>query len=170
MARKILDGSIPNVKNDDCNITPSISHKKLQKNWILIDAENLVVGRLCAAIAKILKGKHKADYTPHVDCGDYVIVLNADKVKFTGRKEKQQIYYHHTGYPGGLKERTAQFVRSTKPEDIIMLGVKRMLSKGPLRNKIMTHLLVYKGTEHNHVAQNPQKLDFASLNRKNKVI
>ena len=170
MAKKILTGEIPNIKNSDHNITKSLSHLKLEKNFIHIDATSLVVGRVCSAIAKILKGKTKTNYTPHVDCGDYVVVTNAKKVKFTGTKEKQKMYYHHTEYPGGLKERTVKFVRSTKPEDIIRLAVKRMLAKGALRNKLMTHLFIYADENHKHAAQTPTTLDFASKNKKNIAI
>ncbi len=141
---------------------------EVDKKWVVIDADGLVVGRLAALIATRLKGKHKAIYTPHVDCGDNVIVVNADKVVFTGKKYEDKTYYHHTGYPGGIKARTPRMIIEGKhPERVIELAVERMLARGPLQRKIMGNLKVYKGPEHPHAAQNPVKLDIASMNRKN---
>lgn len=138
------------------------------KRWVLIDAEGLVVGRLAALIATRLRGKHRAIYTPHMDTGDYVIVVNAEKVVFTGKKAVQKVYYRHTGYPGGIKERRADKVLSGKhPERVVQKAVERMLPEGPLGKKVLTHLKVYKGPDHPHEAQAPTKLDIASLNRKN---
>jgi large subunit ribosomal protein L13 len=141
---------------------------EVEKKWILIDANGLVVGRLAALIATRLKGKHKPIYTPHVDCGDNIIVINADKVVFTGDKHTDKIYYRHTGYPGGIKQRTPRQILEGKfPERVVEKAVERMLKRGPLQRKLMRNLKVYKGAEHPHAAQNPQPLDVAKLNRKN---
>lgn len=150
--------------------TYSMKASEIQKNWILIDAEDLVVGRLASIIAKILRGKHKATYTPHMDCGDYVIVINADKVKFTGKKYTDKRYYRHTGYPGGIKETNPKEIMTGRfPERVLFKAVERMLPRGPLFRKILTHLRVYNGTEHPHEAQGPTILDVKSMNRKNTV-
>ena len=139
-----------------------------EKQWIVIDGKGLVVGRLAALIATRLKGKHKPIYTPHVDCGDNVIVINADKVVFTGNKYEDKTYYHHTGYPGGIKERSPrQIIEGKHPERVVTKAVERMLARGPLQRQLMRNLRVYKGTEHPHAAQNPVPLDVAKLNRKN---
>jgi large subunit ribosomal protein L13 len=141
---------------------------ELEKKWVLIDADGVVVGRLAAMIATRLKGKHKAAFTPHVDCGDNVIVINAEKVVFTGNKTDDKIYYRHTGYPGGLKMRTPrQLLGSKFPERILEKAVERMLKRGPLQRKLMRNLKVYKGTTHPHEAQKPEPLDVKALNRKN---
>jgi len=141
---------------------------EVDKKWILIDASGLVVGRLASLIAMRLKGKHKSIYTPHVDCGDNIIVVNADKVVFTGNKKENKRYYWHTGYPGGIKERSPrQILEGRFPERVIVKAVERMLARGPLQRKLMRNLKVYKGTEHPHEAQQPQVLDVASLNSKN---
>jgi large subunit ribosomal protein L13 len=141
---------------------------EVDKKWIVIDAEGLVVGRLAAIIATRLKGKHKALYTPHVDCGDNVIVVNADKVVFTGRKFEDKRYYWHTGYPGGIKQRSPrQILEGRFPERVIEKAVERMLARGPLQRKLMRNLKVYKGAVHPHEAQNPEVLDVAKLSRKN---
>ena len=141
---------------------------EVEKKWVLIDAEGLVVGRLAALIATRLKGKHKPTYTPHVDMGDNVIVVNAEKAVFTGNKYNDKIYYRHTGYPGGIKARTPRMIMEGKfPERVIELAVGRMLARGPLQRKLMRNLRVYKGPEHPHVAQNPEVLDVAKLNSKN---
>ena len=141
---------------------------EVEKGWVVIDAEGLVVGRLASLIAMRLKGKHKAIYTPHVDCGDYVIVVNADKVVFTGNKYDDKVYYRHTGYPGGIKETTPKrLLEGRFPERVITKAVERMLARGPLQRRLMTHLRVYKGPEHPHAAQNPAPLDVAKMNRKN---
>ena len=140
----------------------------VEKKWILIDAEGLVVGRLAALIATRLKGKHRPIYTPHVDCGDNIVVINADKIVFTGAKRDDKVYYRHTGYPGGIKERTAKAILEGRfPERIVEKAVERMLPRGPLFRKIMGNLRVYKGGEHPHAAQNPEPLDVGALNRKN---
>ena len=150
--------------------TKSIKPAEVEKKWLLIDAEGLVVGRVATIIANILRGKHKASYTPHVDCGDNVIVINADKVAFTGKKLKDKIYYRHTGYAGGIKEITAGKVLAGKfPERVLEKAVERMVPRGPLGRDQMRALRLYNGTEHPHIAQNPQQLDIAALSRKNKV-
>ena len=141
---------------------------EVDKKWVLIDAKGLVVGRLASLIAMRLRGKHKATFTPHVDCGDNVIVINADKVVLTGRKREQKVYFHHTGFPGGIKERTARFILEGRfPERVVEKAVERMLPRGPLGRKQLGNLRVYKGTDHPHAAQQPESLDIAALNRKN---
>ena len=149
--------------------TASLKPAEVEKKWIVIDAENAVVGRLASFIALRLRGKHRADYTPHVDCGDNVVVINADKVKFTGRKLEQKTYYWHTGYPGGIKERTAGKILGGRfPERILEKAVERMLPKeSPLARKQLTHLRIFNGAEHRHEAQNPEVVDFKALNTKN---
>ena len=141
----------------------------VQKKWILIDAQGLVVGRLATIIAMRLRGKHKPSYTPHMDDGDNVIVINAEKVVLTGRKREKKIYQHHTGYIGGIKERTARAVLEGKfPERVVEKAVERMLPEGPLGRKQLKNLRVYAGSEHPHAAQQPETIDIAALNRKNK--
>ena len=148
--------------------TTSLKPAEVEKKWVVIDAQGLVVGRLASVVAMRLRGKHKANYTPHVDCGDNVIVINADKVVFTGRKREQKVYYHHTGYPGGIKERSAKFILEGRvPERVVEKAVERMLPRGPLFRQIMGNLRVYKGAEHPHAAQQPQPLDVGALNAKN---
>ena len=140
----------------------------IEKKWVLIDAEGLVVGRLATVIAMRLRGKHKATYTPHMDDGDNVIVINADKVVLTGRKYTDKTYYWHTGYIGGIKERSAKFILEGRfPERVVEKAVERMLPRGPLFRKILGNLRVYKGEEHPHAAQNPAPLDVAGMNSKN---
>ena len=141
---------------------------EVEKQWILIDAEGLVVGRLATLIANRLRGKHKATFTPHVDDGDNVIVINADKVVFTGKKYSDKKYYWHTGYPGGIKERGAKFILEGRfPERILEKAVQRMLPRGPLGRAQLGNLRVYAGGDHPHAAQNPVTLDVAALNSKN---
>ena len=140
----------------------------VEKKWIMIDATGLVVGRLASVVAMRLRGKHKPTYTPHMDCGDNVIVINAAKVVLTGQKLKKKIYYHHTGYIGGIKERTAGAIMAGKfPERIVEKAVERMLPRGPLGRVQLGNLRVYPGPEHPHEAQKPEKLDVAAMNRKN---
>ena len=140
------------------------------KNWHIIDADGLVVGRLASIVANILRGKHKPSFTPHVDCGDNVIIINADKVRFTGRKLAQKVYYKHTGYPGGIKGITAGKVLDGRfPERVLEKAVERMVPRGPLGRQQMRNLRIFKGTEHPHEAQNPAVLDVGAMNRKNKV-
>ena len=148
--------------------TTSLKPAEVEKKGVLIDADGLVVGRLASIVAMRLRGKHKAAYTPHVDCGDNVIVINAEKVVFTGRKRDQKVYYHHTGYPGGIKERTAKHILEGRfPERVVEKAVERMLPRGPLFRQIMGNLRVYKGAEHPHAAQQPETLDVGALNAKN---
>lgn len=148
--------------------TYSAKPGEVEKKWVLIDAKGLVVGRLASVIAMHLKGKHKPTYTPHVDMGDNVIVINADKVVFTGNKYEDKKYYRHTGYPGGIKETTPRRLLEGKhPQRVIELAVQRMLARGPLQRKIMRNLKVYAGAAHPHEAQSPVAFDVAKLNRKN---
>jgi len=142
---------------------------EVEKKWVVIDAQGLVVGRLATLIAMRLRGKHKPSFTPHVDDGDNVIVINAEKVVLTGRKLDKKVYYHHTGFIGGIKERSAKFIMEGRfPERIVEKAVERMLPRGPLGRKQFGNLRVYKGAEHPHVAQQPVALDIGSLNPKNK--
>ncbi|MET0605399.1 MAG: 50S ribosomal protein L13 [Beijerinckiaceae bacterium] len=148
--------------------TRSLKPAEVEKKWVVVDAKGLVVGRLASVVAMRLRGKHKPGFTPHVDCGDNVIVINADKVVFTGRKRDQKMYYHHTGYIGGIKERSAKFILEGRfPERIVEKAVERMLPRGPLFRQILGNLRVYKGDDHPHAAQNPEKLDVAAMNAKN---
>jgi large subunit ribosomal protein L13 len=150
--------------------TQSAKPAEVEKKWHLIDADGLVVGRLAAIIANHLRGKHKPSYTPHVDCGDHVVVINADKVKFTGKKLNDKIYYKHTGYPGGIKETSpAKVLEGRFPERVLSKAVERMIPRGPLGRAQMKALHLYVGTEHPHDGQSPAVLDVASMNRKNKV-
>jgi large subunit ribosomal protein L13 len=149
--------------------TSSLRSQDVEKKWIVIDAENAVVGRLATFIAMRLRGKHRPDYTPNVDCGDHVVVVNADKVKFTGRKLAQKTYYWHTGHPGGIKQRTAGNILSGRfPERILEKAVERMLPKeSPLARRQMTHLKIYASPDHPHEAQTPEAIDFLAKNVKN---
>lgn len=150
--------------------TISLKPAEVTKNWVLIDAKDIVLGRLAAIVANRLRGKHKPQYTPHVDCGDNIIVINADKVALTGKKVEQKMFYYHTGYPGGIKERTIrQRLTGKNPEHLVIKAVERMISRGPLQRKQMKHLYVYANDAHPHEAQQPVKLDIAALNRKNSV-
>jgi large subunit ribosomal protein L13 len=150
--------------------TRSIKPAEVEKKWHVIDAEGLVVGRLATIVANLLRGKHKPTYTPHVDCGDHVIILNADKVRFTGKKLADKVYYRHTGYAGGIKAVTAEKVLGGKfPERVIEKAVERMVPRGPLGRVQMKNLHLYNGTDHPHAGQQPEVLDVASMNRKNKA-
>ena len=150
--------------------TTYVKAAEVEKKWILIDAQNAVVGRLATFVAMRLRGKHRADYTPNVDCGDNVVIINADKVKLTGNKLKDKIYYKHTGYAGGLKEVTADKVLAGRfPERVLEKAVERMVPRGPLGRAQMRALHLYAGTEHPHAGTQPQPMDVAVLNRKNKV-
>src|SRR5246127_3300084 len=141
---------------------------EIEKKWVMIDAAGLVVGRLASLVALRLRGKHKPTFTPHVDCGDNVIVINAAKVVLTGRKVQQKIYYKHTGFIGGIKERSAKSILEGRfPERIVEKAVERMLPRGPLGKKQLGNLRVYKGPDHPHAAQTPTVLDVAKLNPKN---
>ena len=148
--------------------TYSAKPAEVEKKWVLIDATGLVVGRLASIIALRLRGKHKPAFTPHVDCGDNIIVVNAEKVVLTGRKLQQKVYHHHTGFIGGIKERSAKSIMEGRfPERIVEKAVERMLPRGPLGRVQLGNLRVYKGPDHPHAAQNPEKLDVGSMNRKN---
>ena len=141
---------------------------EIEKKWILIDAEGVVLGRLASIVANRLRGKHKPTFTPHMDMGDNVIIINADKVQMTGNKRADKRYYWHTGFPGGIKHRTAgQILEGRFPERVIVKAVERMLPGGPLSRKQMGNLRVYAGAEHPHEAQNPEVVDLASKNPKN---
>lgn len=132
----------------------------IERKWYVVDATNMTLGRLASEVAKVLRGKNKAIFTPHIDTGDYVIVINAEKIKVTGRKLDQKIYYHHSDYVGGMKETTLREKLNKKPEEVIELAVKGMLPKGPLGRQMYTKLFVYAGPEHKHVAQKPEVLTF----------
>ena len=150
--------------------TRSVKPAEVQKNWWVIDAEGLVLGRLASLVANRLRGKHKATFTPHVDCGDHVVILNADKVRLTGNKAQQSVFYYHTGFPGGIKGRTVrQRIEGKHPQSVVEKAVERMITRGPLGRRQMKNLHVYAGAEHPHAGQNPQALDVAAMNRKNKV-
>lgn len=151
--------------------TYSARPSEIERAWFLVDAEGLVLGRLAAILANRLRGKHKATFTPHMDCGDHIVVINAEKVVLTGKKRVQKIYYHHTGYPGGIKERRADKVLDGRfPERVIEMAVKRMVPSGPLGRDVLRKLHVYKGDGHPHHGQQPQALDVAGLNRKNSTL
>ena len=150
-------------------MTSFIKKSELKNNWLLIDAENAVVGRLAAYISVVLRGKNKSQYTPHMDNGDFVVVTNIEKIKFTGKKFNNKKYYRHTGYPGGLKSTTPSMLINKKPEEILKLAVKRMLPGGPLAKKQLSKLKIYKGKSHPHEVQNPKIIDFDKINFKNKI-
>jgi large subunit ribosomal protein L13 len=148
--------------------TYSAKPADIEKKWLLVDAEGLVLGRLASRIALILRGKHKPSFTPHMDCGDNVIVINAEKVKLTGNKRASKTYYWHTGYPGGIKQRSAeQLLEGRFPERVVHKAVERMLPRGPLGRQQLRNLRVYAGSEHGQQAQKPGVLDIGSLNAKN---
>ncbi len=152
-------------------MTPFVKKKDIKNNWYLINAQNLAVGRLAAFISKILRGKNKTTFNPHIDNGDFVIVTNIEKIKFTGKKFSNKKYYRHTGHPGGIKEITPELLTNkNKVENILKLAVKRMLPGGPLAKKQLTKLKIYKGESHPHEVQKPKTINFDKLNRKNSVI
>ena len=141
----------------------------IQKNWYIIDAKDLILGRLASVIAVRLRGKHKTTFTPNMDCGDYLIVINADKIKLTGKKKSDKRYYWHTGYPGGIKFTTPEIILEGKfPERVLMKAVQRMIPRGPLGKKVFSKLYVYSGNDHPHSAQQPEIIDVGLLNSKNK--
>ena len=149
--------------------TFSATPKDIDKKWLLIDADGLVLGRLASIIAERLRGKHKTTFTPHMDCGDHVVVINAEKVHLTGKKMDNKRYYHHTGHPGGIKETSpAKLLGGAFPERVITLAVERMVPRGPLGRQQMKNLRVYGGSSHPHEAQAPTVLDVGAMNRKNK--
>jgi len=149
--------------------TYSAKPADVEKTWYVVDAQDVVLGRLAAKVASVLRGKHKPTFTPHIDCGDNVIVVNADKVKLTGKKRTNKIYHWHTGYPGGIKDRTADEILSGRyPERVVQKAVQRMIPKGPLGQTQMGNLRVYSGPDHPHHAQQPETLDVGGMNRKNR--
>ncbi len=151
--------------------TLSLKPAEVQKDWVLIDAEGLVLGRLAVVIASRLRGKHKPQFTPHVDCGDNVVVINARKVRLTGNKMEQSVFHYHTGYAGGIKDRTMrQRLESAHPERVIEKAVERMITRGPLARAQMKHLHVYSGGEHPHAGQTPKSLDVGAMNRHNRRV
>jgi len=150
--------------------TRSIKPAEVKKDWVLIDAEGLVLGRLASIVANRLRGKHKPTFTPHVDCGDHVVIVNAEKVRVTGAKAEQSVFYWHTGYAGGVKGRTFRArIEGRFPERVIEKAVERMITRGPLGREQMRNLHVYAGGEHPHAGQTPSSLDVAAMNRKNKA-
>jgi len=150
-------------------MTDFIKTKDIKNNWILVDATNAIVGRLAVFISKTIRGKNKFNYTPHMDHGDFVIVKNVEKIKFTGNKFKNKKYYKHTGHPGGIKETTPEKLSKKKPEEILKLAVKRMLPGGPLAKKQMSKLKIYRGDRHPHEVQNPKEISFALMHKKNLI-
>ena len=150
-------------------MTNFVKKNELKNNWLLINAENAIVGRLAAYISKVLRGKNKTQYTPHMDNGDFVVVTNIEKIKFTGKKFNKKKYYRHTGHPGGIKETTPSILMIKKPEEVLKLAVKRMLPGGPLAKKQLSKLKIYKGKSHPHDVQNPKIIDFGKISSKNKV-
>ena len=151
-------------------MTPFIKKKEIKKDWYLINAQDAAVGRLAAYISIVLRGKNKPTYNPHIDNGDFVVVTNIDKIKFTGKKFSEKKYYRHTGHPGGIKETTpSAFVEKNKTQEILKLAVKRMLPGGPLAKKQLTKLKIYSGEKHPHEVQKPKLINFEKLNKKNIV-
>ena len=150
--------------------TTSLKPADVKKGWVLIDADGLVLGRLATLVANRLRGKHKPQFTPHVDCGDHVVIINARKIRVTGAKAEQKVFYWHTGYAGGIKSITAAKVLEGRfPERVLEKAVERMIPRGPLGREQMRNLRIFAGSEHPHAAQNPEPLDIAGMNRKNKV-
>ena len=148
-------------------MTDFVKTKDIKSNWLLIDATDAIVGRLAVFISKTIRGKNKPKFTPHMDDGDFVIVKNVEKIKFTGNKFKNKKYYRHTGHPGGIKETTPEKLSINKPEEILKLAVKRMLPRGPLAQKQMSKLKIYKGDKHPHEVQNPKEISLVQMNKKN---
>ena len=148
--------------------TFSLKKEEIKKNWVLIDAKDVVLGRLASYSAVLLRGKNKTNYTPNQDCGDNLVIINADKVLLTGNKAKDKIYYHHTGYPGGIKETNSEKMKEkNKSQQIIKLAIKRMIPSGPLGKKQLSNCKIYAGENHSHEAQKPKIINFAKLNEKN---
>ena len=150
-------------------MTKFVKKSEIENNWFEIDAKNAVVGRLAAVISKIIRGKNKPTYTPHMDNGDFVVVKNIEHIKLTGKKFQNKKYYRHTGYPGGIKETTPAKLHQQKPGEVLKLAVKRMLPGGPLGKKQLTKLKIYKGNVHPHETQNPKVIDFSKINKKNSI-
>ena len=148
--------------------TFSLKKEEIKKNWLLIDAKDIVLGRLAVYSANVLRGKNKPNYTPNQDCGDNLVIINADHVLLTGKKAKDKIYYRHTGYPGGIKETNPEKMKAKdKSNEIIKLAIKRMIPSGPLGRKQLSNCKIYSGVTHSHEAQQPKIVDFAKLNAKN---
>ncbi|MDC0161900.1 50S ribosomal protein L13 [bacterium] len=148
--------------------TFSLKKEEIRKKWVLIDAKDIVLGRLAAYSANVLRGKNKPNYTPNQDCGDNLIIINADKVHLTGKKAKDKTYYRHTGYPGGIKETNPEKMKANnKSNNIIKLAIKRMIPSGPLGKKQLSNCKIYSGEQHSHEAQQPTKIEFETLNHKN---
>tara|TARA_B100000427_G_scaffold295359_1_gene274439 strand:+ start:317 stop:775 length:459 start_codon:yes stop_codon:yes gene_type:complete len=150
-------------------MTKFIKKDDVNSKWFEIDAKDAVVGRIATIVSKIIRGKNKTTYTPHMDHGDFVVVKNVDQIKFTGKKFQDKKYYRHTGYPGGIKETTPERMHESKPGEILKLAVKRMLPSGPLAKKQLTKLKIYKGSDHPHEAQSLESIDLEKLNKKNIV-
>ena len=150
-------------------MTNFVKKDEVKHNWLLFDANNAIVGRLAAYISKVLRGKNKNQYTPHMDNGDFVVVTNIEKIKFTGKKINNKKYYRHTGYPGGIKSTTPYALMKKKPEEILKLAVKRMMPTGPLSKKQLSKLKIYKGSNHPHEAQELKIVDFAKMSKKNYI-
>ena len=148
-------------------MTDFVKTKDIKSNWILIDATDAIVGRLAVFISKTIRGKNKAEFTPHMDHGDFVIIKNVEKIKFTGNKFKNKKYYRHTGHPGGIKETTPEKLSINKPEEILKLAVKRMLPGGPLAKKQISKLKIYRGDKHPQEVQNPKEISLLQMNKKN---
>lgn len=148
--------------------TFTLKQKDIKKNWFIIDAENVVLGRLASFASAILRGKHKTNFTPHLDCGDNLIIINAKKVKLKGKKIKEKLYYRHTGYPGGIKSENAEeILQGKKPEKVLTLAIKRMLKNNPLSRKQLSNLRIFPDNKHSLEAQQPKRIDFINLNKKN---
>jgi len=168
VASALASGDLSQHKVPDMT-TYSAKPAEVEKKWIMIDASGLVVGRLATIVAMRLRGKHKPTYTPHVDDGDNVVIINAAKIVLTGKKREDKVYYHHTGFIGGIKERTARSILEGKfPERVVEKAIERMLPRGPLGRRQLGNLRVYPGADHPHAAQTPEVLDVAAMNRKNK--
>ena len=150
-------------------MTDFVKKNEISNQWVVIDAENLIVGRLAAYVSGILRGKNKSQYTPGMDNGDFVVITNVEKIKFSGKKFSEKKYYRHTGFPGGIKISTPESVSKKKPENLLKLAVKRMLPGGPLAKKQLSKLKIYKGPTHPHEIQNPMKIDFSKANPKNRL-
>ena len=148
-------------------MTDFVKTKDIKNKWLLIDATNAIVGRLAVFISKTIRGKNKSNFTPHMDHGDFIIVKNIEKIKFTGNKFKNKKYYRHTGHPGGIKETTPEKLSINKPEEILKLAVKRMLPRGPLAKKQLSKLKIYRGDKHPHEVQNPKEISLVQMNKKN---
>ncbi len=155
------------ISINPASMTKFVKNSEIKSNWYEIDAKNAVVGRLATIISKIIRGKNKNNYTPHMDNGDFVIVKNIEQIKFTGKKYQNKKYYRHTGFPGGIKETTPETLSKKKPGEVLKLAVQRMLPGGPLAKKQLTKLKIYSGSDHPHSAQNPKIIELSKLNSKN---